>query len=968
MSGEAAVLGFTLLSLSIGNIESRVLALVIDIPCFKYDFVIGLDLIPTFKLSVSENLVVSQGGSSLLSLSSVSSNSIPVLTALNVIRSVEPSFMNSEMLPDKLSHLHNSQRDSLFNLICKFSSSFANHAFDVGNVQNHECRIELNSTRYISKKPYRCTFADQDEIDRQVNELLTHGLISESRSPFASPVTMQFKKAGLGPVKTKTRMCVDYRELNKIVVPENQPFPLIDEIITRSRGCSYYSALDINAAFWSIPIRAEDRHKTAFITQRGIYEWSTMPFGLKTAPACFQRILSGVLHRRKLTNFCVNYLDDILVFSHTFEEHLTHLSLLMQAIFEEGFRLSFKKCTFAVPRINYLGHVLTSDSVLPLHDNLAAIQLFPTPSTRRHVRQFLGKINFYRKFIPRSTVILEPFHLLLRKNSKFFWSSECQRSFDVVKRLLTSAPVLAIFDRERPTFIYTDASGIGVAGVLKQMQADGSERPVAYFSKKLSDSQRRQKAIYIEALAIREAIRYWRYWLLGISFTVVTDHKPLEHLNLKARTDEELGDLAHELLQFDFKVVYRPGVLNSEADCLSRNPVLPPMPENVQPAPILRSFNFLTLDDIRLNQSPLPPSPSDSVENGIVIHNRKDSSPFIRLSCSFGEHLARVIHVRFGHVGAPHVISIIRKFFRFDSMYATIRKVCHSCDVCNRNKTRRSRRAGKLGLFGPASRPYEIMSLDTVGGFGGNGSPKRYLHLLVDHFTRFAYILCSSGQSTRDFISLVDSVHSKNPIGTLLTDQYGGLSSDEFASYCSSNSISHIFVAVDSAFSNGLNERTGQTVVNRVRCARNDPSTPSRAWPVLASKCIDDYNNSPHSVTGFAPAYLLHGSSRSIIPDSLFPPSDLVADRKLALDRTLKYHSYNKNRYDASKSDVIFSLGDLVYVDNGSKLNRVKLDPVRLGPFRISRCVSDSIYEIDFGTGGRFSTRHYHISKLLHAL
>ena len=134
-------------------------------------------------------------------------------------------------------------------------------------------------------------------------------------------------------------------------------------------------------------------------------------------------------------------------------------------------------------------------------------------------------------------------------------------------------------------------------------------------------------------------------------------------------------------------------------------------------------------------------------------------------------------------------------------MYAIIRKVCHSCDVCNRNKTRRSRRAGKLGLFGPASRPYEIMSLDTIGGFGGNGSPKRYLHLLVDHFTRFAYILCSSGQSTRDFISLVDSVHSKNAIGTLLADQYGGLSSDEFASYCSSNSISHIFVAVDSAFS-----------------------------------------------------------------------------------------------------------------------------------------------------------------------
>ncbi|CAA9999208.1 unnamed protein product, partial [Nesidiocoris tenuis] len=405
-------------------------------------------------------------------------------------------------------------------------------------------------------------------------------MITESKSPFASPVTMQFKKDGLSSTKTKTRMCVDYRELNKLIIPETQPFPLIDEILVKTRGCSWFSALDINSAFWSIPIRAQERHKSAFITQRGHYEWRSMPFGIKVAPAVFQNAISGIIKRNGLSEFTANYLDDLLIFSRTFDEHLVHIQRLITAVFEDGFRFNFKKCTFAASSIQYLGHILGPDTVQPLQDNLIAIKSFPTPSSRKNIRQFLGKVNFYRKFIPDSVSILEPFHNLLRKNIPFSWSNECQRSFDKIKDLLTSVPVLAIFDRTKPIFVYTDASGVGIGAVLKQTQSDGSEKPVAYFSKKLSDAQKRKKAIYIEGIAVREAIRYWRYWLIGRHFTVVTDHKPLEGLNLKARTDEELGDLANELLQFDFEILYRPGTSNHEADCLSRNPVLKPQSDS----------------------------------------------------------------------------------------------------------------------------------------------------------------------------------------------------------------------------------------------------------------------------------------------------------------------------------------------------------------------------------------------------
>jgi hypothetical protein len=278
---------------------------------------------------------------------------------------------------------------------------------------------------------------------------------------------------------------MDYRDLNKIVVPESQPFPLIDEVITWIQGCLWFSVVDINSAFYSILIHPEDRFKTAFVTQQGHYEWSQLPFGLKNAPAIFQRILSTILRKYNLSSFCVNYLDDVLIFSKTFEDHILHLKLLFNAIKSEGFKLKLVKCDFAKHTINYLGHRLSPNSVQPLSDNLTAINDFPVPKSRRNIREFLGKINFYRKFLPQSALLLEPFHALLRKNVPFVWSSQCAASFLEVKRLLTSAPILAVFDPANPTLIYTDASGLGIGAVLKQIQPDGMEKPVAFFSRKL---------------------------------------------------------------------------------------------------------------------------------------------------------------------------------------------------------------------------------------------------------------------------------------------------------------------------------------------------------------------------------------------------------------------------------------------------------------------------------------------------
>lgn len=232
-------------------------------------------------------------------------------------------------------------------------SVFAKDKYDIGKVNEYEARIDLIVEKYCSKRPYRCNIDDKKEIEKQVAKLLEKELIEESYSPFAAPVTLTYKKN-----EGKTRMCIDFRDLNKNVVPQAQPFPLIDDIIIRARNCRYFTTLDINSAFWSIPLRIEDRRKTGFVTQDGHFQWTCLPFGLKTSPAIFQRILSNILSKHGLLEFSVNYIDDILIHSPTFEDHLDHIEKVLDAIKKEGFRLKFKKCTFAASTVRYLGHVI----------------------------------------------------------------------------------------------------------------------------------------------------------------------------------------------------------------------------------------------------------------------------------------------------------------------------------------------------------------------------------------------------------------------------------------------------------------------------------------------------------------------------------------------------------------------------------------------------------------------------------
>jgi len=577
------------IELTIFEITKKVDVYVIE--DYDHDFIIDLDLIRQFRLVQNEDLAITQKPSMIQENGNINeSNYKKKLTEeINFNEHID-----RKKVEIKTDHLSMQQQAEINKLIEKYRAIFAKDKYDVGIVKNYEARIDLLVDKHCSKRPYRCTIQDKKEIEQQIPKLLEKNLIEESYSPFAAPVTLAFKKEE----NSKSRLCIDFRDLNRIVVPpETHPFPLIQDLIVATRNCKFYSTLDVNSAFWAIPLRIEDRMKTGFVTQEGHYQWTVLPFGFKNASVIFQRIMSSILKKHKLNKFAKNFIDDILIFSETFEEHVNHLEQLLDAISHEGFRLKLIKCTFAANSVKYLGHIIGNNNVKPLRDNLIAIKEFPVPKTQKSVREFLGKANFYHEYIPKRMIVLDPLYKLLRKDQKFIWTEECQRSFEKVKDILCSQPALEIYDL--PINIYTDASLQGIGAIFKQVQQDGKEKTVAYFSKKLHEYQKRKKAIYLECLAIKEAVQHWQFWLMGKRFTVYSDHKPLQNLNVKSRPDEELGDLTYYLSQYDFTVKYAPGKDNIEADCLSRNPVLDP---NNNEDEQLKIVNLIYLKDIILDQ------------------------------------------------------------------------------------------------------------------------------------------------------------------------------------------------------------------------------------------------------------------------------------------------------------------------------------------------------------------------------
>ncbi|MES9902577.1 MAG: reverse transcriptase family protein [Sedimenticola sp.] len=406
-----------------------------------------------------------------------------------------------------------------------------------------------------------------------VNDMLEQGIIETSNSAWHSPVVLVKKKDGT------FRFAVDYRKLNQITHSISHPLPRLECVFDTigEAHAKVFSTLDLASGFWQIPMDPETSHKAAFITHESVYEWKRMPFGLKNAPMSFQQVMGQVL-RGLNWKHVLCYIDDILVFSRNFTEHLGHLDMVFRKLRDAKLTLKSEKCHFALDKVIYLGHVLSKDGIEVDKSKTDAVRSFPTPKTQRDIRRFLGLCNYYRRFVSNFSQIAAPMNQLLQKDRPFHWDEKCKVSFQSLKDSLTSAPMLSYPDMNAPFILSTDGSGEAISYILGQKGPCGKEMVVSYGGRSLRPDERKYTVSEIECLAVVDGIKAYHDYLAHHRFSVVTDHKALKWLNSIKDTNSRLGRWALHLQQYDFEIVHKAGRVHNNADALSRRPYETPLP------------------------------------------------------------------------------------------------------------------------------------------------------------------------------------------------------------------------------------------------------------------------------------------------------------------------------------------------------------------------------------------------------
>ena len=511
------------------------------------------------------------------------------------------------------------QLASLTTLLDEFVDVFAKDEYDLGRFTAWEHSVNTGDHLPIRAKPRPLSHDKQECLKVILDNLERTKQIRPSRSDWASGIVMV-------PKKDKSwRMCMDFRPLNRIATCCQFPIPRINDMLQSLRGATYFSALDLAKGFHQIPLAEDSKHKLAFVTPLGQWEWETTPMGLHSAPAAFQAAMQQTL--AGLQHCTLVYIDDIVIFTNTFEEHLAAAREVFLRLREFNLKANRLKCDFARTEITYLGHVVNAQGIHTDPKKTAAIDLMPEPQCTLDVETFLGKAGYYHRFIKDYSNVAYPLMQMKRKDATFHMGEPQKEAFRLLKLALVNPPVLGFADPTRPLYIATDASGYAAGAVLfqKYTLADGSieERPIAYASKTFKGPELRYSATEREAYAVWWALDHFVEYVEGHKVTVYSDHKALTSLPQKEMSNRRLQLIAHKLSEFQYTIEYRPGKDNANADALSRYPIVPckgRRSKEVQTnESVVNGYDSQDpLSDYVGKFKRIPPTPSDDPGPGII--------------------------------------------------------------------------------------------------------------------------------------------------------------------------------------------------------------------------------------------------------------------------------------------------------------------------------------------------------------
>jgi hypothetical protein len=844
-----------------------------------------------------------RAGTTVLKASPVS---IPLVCNVNA-----PSFIEPPEIIDPLKDLDLSkttltdpQKEQLVLLLYRFQDCFAKSYTDLGCFPGIEHEILTGDHPPIKQRPYRIPISQRAEVSKQIDDLLKAGIIEHSNSPWSSPLVVVPK-----PSSGQLRLCCDLRKLNAVTVKDVYPLPLIDDVLDKLYGAKYFSSFDLQHGFWQIKVREEDKHKTAMITPDGLYQFVRLPMGLANSPAGFQRAMNQALLGLQPQTAMV-YLDDIIVKSNTFDQHLKDIALVLERMRTYNLKLKTSKCTFAMESLKFLGHIVSSDGLRPDPSKVSAIRDMAEPEDVKGVRRFIGCASYYRKFIAGFATMARPLFTLLKKEPEFAWTPECQTAFDALKIALTQAPVLVYANPNMEFCIETDASGVGIGGVLTQASAESKkQQPIAYTSRVLQGAEKNYSITELECLAIIHALKVFRHWVLGVHCTVITDHKALKWLMTHQSPNGRLTRWALSIQEFDLAIEYRPGAINYTADALSRAPLV-----SVVLAPDLDLEEFKAqqrkdpqLKDILdfLENELLPPDLRDQerrqfkvqalqyeVDNGALVlskpHTRRKELTTRRMIVPL--KLQSTIIKRYhdsnltSHPGIGKTRDLIQLRYHWKGMRDDIDSYVSSCDKCQKRKP--FNRSVEPPLQSTKIMyPFALVGIDIQElpvTYDGN----RYLLVIVDYFSKWieAFPMADQKSATIAKAFMTGFVCRHGVPYALISDKGANLLSEGMKEIYQACNIRKYDTAPYSPQSDGLVENCNKQIQEHLAMLVEGNQ---RDWDDQLPFALFALRNTMHLSTGETPYYLLYGQDP-------FLPLDRALQRKPSPYLDIEDYSYSE--------------------------------------------------------------------------
>ena len=719
-----------------------------------------------------------------------------------------------------------------------------------------------------------------------VRDMEKQGVVRPSCSPWASPVVLVLKKDG-----TK-RFCVDYRKLNGIRRKDGYPLPRIDDILDTLGGSQYFTSLDLASGYWQVGMDEESVQKSAFITHSGLYEFVRMPFGMCNAPATFQRLMEIVLSDL-LWKHCFAYLDDILVCSPTFDDHLHHLHTVFERIRQAGLRLQAKKCQFLKPSVCYRGHVVSKEGICPDPAKTNQIEHYPVPTDVEGVRRFLGLASYYRRFVSEFSKVASPLHLLLKKGVPFSWTVECQHSFESLKRKLVSAPVLSYpsFKSHEPFILEIDASGRGLGAVLAQKQHDGLVHPITFASRALSSHERNYSITELETLAVVWAAKLFRPYLLGHACKVITDHSACTSLLNSANPSSKLARWAMVIQELDLTITHHSGKSNRVADAISRSPVSPVEVLQVETTSVDTStppaesdivklqrhdeefaitLQFLengnVPEDQRLAQYLKVEQPNFEVIDGLLCYHHPLTPECIRIAvprCLRATLMKEAHGGKFaGQFAERKVYLTLRGRYWWKGMRSDVRRYCRSCLVCASRKGPGRRQCAELCPI-PVGGPFHTVGVDVLQlprTFDGN----QYAVVFVNYLTKWPEVFAVPDQKAETIARLfVEGIVSRHGVPELLLSDRGpNFLSSLVLRVCELMGTSKINTSGYHPQCDGLVEKFNSTIISMLS---KTVEKHGRDWDRNLPYILFAYREAVQDSTKISPFYLLYGH-RPLLP------------------------------------------------------------------------------------------------------